>query len=74
MARTFTQKHYIAIADALVEAYQACDLDADTSVFASLGIDKQRAVFVRRFTADSAKFDAVKFHCYIAAALGGARP
>jgi len=74
MARTFTQKHYIAVADTLVAAYNAPDhigtrLAPDAlgkqRRAVSLGTGKVLAQFDRIFSADSEKFDSHKFHKYI---------
>jgi hypothetical protein len=79
MARTFTQKHYIAVADALVEAYQHPAVTTGVlrteaeSRSVTLGINLVRGAFVGRFTADSEKFDGQKFHRYIEVALQRAR-
>jgi len=76
MARTFTQKHYIAVADAIVEAYNAPDhigtrLAPDARgkqrYAVTLGVGKVEAQFVGLFLADSEKFDFNKFHKYIEA-------
>ena len=74
MARTFTQKHYIAVADALVEAYQHPAVTTGVlrteaeSRSVTLGINLVRGAFVGRFTADGQKF-----HRYIEVALQRAR-
>ena len=62
MARKFSQRHYIAVADALVEAYRHPAIDSDLE---TRGIHKARASFVKLFSADSGKFDSGKFHKYI---------
>jgi len=76
MARQFTQKHYVAVADALVEAYRHPAIS--TSVLytegahnaARLGINLVRAEFVRMFSQDATEFDCDKFHKHIETRLG----
>lgn len=73
MARTFTQKHYIAAADAIVAAYNHPALviahkgmSTETERRAARhGIALVEGSFVGAFIADSEKFDCNKFHKYI---------
>lgn len=74
MARMFTQKHYLAVADTLVAAYHSADhigtslrpdARGDVRYGVTFGIGKVLAQFVGTFSADSDKFDCQKFHTYI---------
>lgn len=62
MARTFTQKHYIAVADAIVQATQWTRPD-DHEVLR--GISRLRNSLTSSFNKDSEKFDIKKFDNYI---------
>lgn len=77
MARTFTKKHYTAVADALVAAYQH---PANNGVFqhvtkvdsrsAQHGIGTVLAEFVKLFSEDSEAFDCDRFHQYVNSRIG----
>lgn len=76
MARKFTQRHYIAVADTIIAAYEAADhigmsLLPDKSgkvrYGINFGIGKVTAQFIGTFSADSERFDCDKFHSYIKA-------
>lgn len=73
MARQFTQKHYTAVADAIVEAYnhpalviahKGMSTDAERRA-ARHGIALVEGSFVDLFLKDSDKFDCTKFHKHI---------
>lgn len=73
MTRKFTQRHYIAVADALVKAYQhpalaighkGMSTEAERHG-ARVGIGLVTSEFVRVFSEDSERFDFEKFQKYI---------
>ena len=72
MARTFTQKHYLAFADVLVASELAALAAGGASTgHARYGIAIVRAQLVEAFRRDLGnKFDSDKFNRYIAARIG----
>ncbi len=74
MARQFTQKHYTAVADIIVAAYNAPDhigtrlapdARGDKRYHVQFGVGKVLAQCVGAFIADSEAFDCDRFHKYI---------
>lgn len=69
MAQKFTQRHYIAIADCIIEATRLIDeaqRNGQTTAGERHGVSIMRLALEDTFKRDSARFDHDKFQGYIA--------